>query len=470
MFADHLSDFVQQTFLAGIQAVSPAQLIQDSMSIDSDRFLTFHPQPTHFDLKPYDLKQYDRIVIVGAGKASGGLARELLARLQPALTPTQKVLGWINVADNDPGSSGSVRIFPARPVNSNLPTARVVEGTEQIVSLVKQLAPRDLCIALISGGGSALLCAPAPGLTLEDKQWVGRALSQQRATIEQINQVRRQLSAVKGGRLLQYRGGGDWVTLILSDILGDPLHLIASGPTIPQENSPQQALDTLAELGFNEANTPERIWSYLQQQRLCLTAGSIQNAWSAQHLLIGNLPRSIEACATKAAHDGWATHQEIQTQLDQSVGETADHFVAWLTDPVARSDRRALIRGGEPVLRLDRPPGIGGRNLHLVLSVADRLLNLPKDQFFSLPKFCLLSAGTDGEDGSAPVAGGWLNDRLLSCLREQRDEVSHYLNSYDAFSFFNRYQATCNPGPTGTNVGDLQLLFTSPEPAFSAVK
>ncbi len=468
MFADQLSDFVQQTFIAGIQAVSPAQLMQDSISINADRILTFNPHSSN-----YDLKQYDRIVIVGAGKASGGLARELIKRLLPAVTPAQKILGWINVADNDQGSSDSVRIFPARPVNSNLPTTRVVEGTQQIISLVKHLGPRDLCIAVISGGGSALLCAPAPGLTLEDKQWVGRALSQQLATIEQINQVRRQLSMVKGGRLLQYRTAGSWVTLILSDILGDPLHLIASGPTIPQIDSPQQALETLVELGFNQTNTPERIWNYLQHAKpfppdLMDAVKPIMTP--AQHLLIGNLKKAVAACAACSASAGWTVSIEIQDCLEQSVADTADHFVDWLTHPSIRSGRHALIRGGEPILRMDRPPGRGGRNLHLVLSIADRLLKLPKDQFFSLPKFCLLSAGTDGEDGSAPVAGGWLNDRLLGALRNQRDDVSHYLNSYDAFSFFSRHQTTCEPGVTATNVGDLQLAFTTSEPAFSAVK
>jgi hydroxypyruvate reductase len=517
VFADELSEQANEVFRAALQAVSAVTLIDKSVQMSNSGQLVFGnsqtpllrtgtPPPSgstnssavaaratthHVEFLPAN---FDRIVMVGAGKASGELTRQFCRRLSELNPVGLPISGWVNVADNDPVTnpaadtqaasakatiSDSVRIFPARPVNENLPTPRVLEGTQQVLSLVRQLGPRDLCVSIISGGGSALLCAPMDGISLEDKRWVGRELARRGATIEQINRVRQQLSLVKGGRLIAQRRQGAWVSLILSDVLGDPWPLIASGPTIPQADNPSLALDTLLELGLDSSSTPAAIWRVLQTaaSRSVQPQGDHQTSnmfasrdqLPAYHCLLGNLQTAVLGGAV-VAEPWFTTTTEVQRQAQETVQETFEHLVTWLLASRSSRQRRALVRGGEPTLQLQGPAGCGGRNSHLVLSVIDRLLRLPDSDFFQLPRFCLLVAGTDGEDGSAPGAGGWVNDRMIGVLREQRIDVTPYLVSYDAFSFFRRWQTTCETGATLTNVGDLQIALVAAEPAFSAVK
>ena len=185
-----------------------------------------------------DLRRVERIAIVGAGKAAGAMAVALENVLGPRLLAEKNVTGWINVPDDCLVPTQRVTLHAGRPAGINEPRPEGVEGTQRILEIVSALGPNDLCFCLLTGGGSALLPAPLPEISLDEKIAVTRLLSAAGANIEQLNTVRRQLSLVKGGGLARACGAGRLVTLVISDVLGDPLELIASGPTVPGSTTP----------------------------------------------------------------------------------------------------------------------------------------------------------------------------------------------------------------------------------------
>ena len=215
----------ERIWWAGVRAVQPSNLIPAAVSVECDELIVGDDA--------IDLRKIRRIVIVGGGKASGAMAQTLEAVLGERLLTEKQVEGWINVPADCVMPTRCVHLHAARPAGVNEPRAEGVAGTQRILELVSSLGADDLCLCLISGGGSALLPAPAAGVTLDDKICVARVLSAAGADITQLNLVRSQLSRVKGGGLARACRAGQLVTLIISDVLGDPLALIASGPTVP---------------------------------------------------------------------------------------------------------------------------------------------------------------------------------------------------------------------------------------------
>ncbi len=230
------------------------------------------------DQQRIDLDAMRRIVVVGAGKAGAGMAAALEEILGPALMEAKQVVGWVNVPAStaaprgSPVSSGTqvkypsprpsltrgeaeeqgtrrIHLHPARPAGINEPTAEGVAGSEEILKIVSSLGLDDLCIALLSGGGSALMPAPIEGISLADKLAVTRFLSAAGANIAELNTVRKQLSRIKGGGLARACRAGRLIALVISDVPGDPLDVIASGPTVPDSSTPQDALEILERSG-----------------------------------------------------------------------------------------------------------------------------------------------------------------------------------------------------------------------------
>ena len=249
-----------------------------------------------------------RIVVVGAGKAGAGMAQAVEDVFGPELMAEKQLSGWVNVpADcvSTGGKKGTVPIcakpgtdrrlvsgrsgghraklgrglspfcptaqrihlHAARPAGVNEPAAEGVAGAEEILRLVESLGPEDLCLCLISGGGSALMPAPVEGITLADKLAVTRHLSAAGANIEQLNTVRKQLSRIKGGGLLRACRAGRLVSLVISDVLGDPLDVIASGPTVPDSSTPQAALEVLDRFPRGRPASPRPCSTYLEKSR-----------------------------------------------------------------------------------------------------------------------------------------------------------------------------------------------------------
>ncbi|HND53406.1 MAG TPA: glycerate-2-kinase family protein, partial [Pirellulaceae bacterium] len=218
--SDQLRTDAFAIWMAAVDAVRADRLVRDQLAVVGDELRIGD------DRLP--LADIDRIVVVGAGKAGAGMAGGALAALGDDLAQAKQLTGWLNVPADCVQELPFITLHPARPAGLNEPTDAGVDGTRRILELVENLGPRDLCLCLISGGGSALLPAPADGITLADKQQVTKHLSASGANIRELNTVRKQLSRIKGGGLARACRAGRLATLIISDVLGDPLDVIAS--------------------------------------------------------------------------------------------------------------------------------------------------------------------------------------------------------------------------------------------------
>ncbi len=378
-----------------------------------------------------------RIAVVGAGKAGAGMAAAIEDVLGPRLMAEKQLAGWVNVPADCVGPLERIRLHAARPAGVNEPTAAGVAGAEEILRLVESLGPEDLCLCLISGGGSALMPAPVEGITLADKLAVTRYLSDSGANIEELNAVRKQLSRIKGGGLLRACRAGRLISLIISDVLGDPLDVIASGPTVPDSSTPQMALDVLDRFSARAEGTFPRVFAYLEDwlrnqtdpnSRRLTAAGKVSGQCTERagnvepfrralpagylcdgivggcrftNLVIGNNATAVAAAAEEAKRLGYAVVTRCATHSEGPADEVGRQLA---NDAIAmRSERgpACLISGGEPVVKLvERSQrGLGGRNQQLVLAALAQLFD------DGAGAIALLSGGTDGEDGPTDAAG-----------------------------------------------------------------
>jgi len=480
-----------QIWQAGVEAVRSGRLVRQSLRVDDGTLLIGNEKSSSLRLP---LDSIRRIVVVGAGKAGAGMAEAVEEVLGPRLMAEKQLAGWINVpadclpdvgpACRRPLNVRRIHLHAARPAGINEPTPDGVAGAEEILRLVESLGPDDLCLCLISGGGSALMPAPVEGITLADKLAVTRHLSAAGANTEQLNTVRKQLSRIKGGGLLRACRAGRLVSLIISDVLGDPLDLIASGPTVPDSSTPQAAIDVLEQFHTNEAGIATDVFVYLQQakrfaQKPPLSVGKpIDNsrgltapgvdAVCATNLVIGNNATAVAAAAEEARRLGYRVTATSATQSEgaaEDVGRSLAEMALKMRAGAGPTCRRPLIGcagagpscfigGGEPVVTLVEPSrrGLGGRNQQLVLAALLRLIDDGAEGV------ALLSGGTDGEDGPTDAAGAVLDADVLAAARRQNLDAADYLARNDAYRFFTPLDALIKTGPTQTNVCDLRVV------------
>ncbi|MDR0871028.1 MAG: DUF4147 domain-containing protein [Planctomycetaceae bacterium] len=420
----------------------------------------------------YLLKNFDRIVVLGGGKASGAMAQTLENILEP-LFDSKEIFGWVNVPEDCVKPLRKIHLHPARPAGVNEPTEAGVAGTSEIIRLAKELTPDDLCICLISGGGSALLPAPVSGITLQDKQEITRLLSESGADIQELNTVRKQISTVKGGGLKRLCAGKKLITLILSDVLGDPLDVIASGPTVDNRTTAPEALNILYKYREIRAghetkcNTSlNRVMQYLQNKVNetafpCLPPSC--KTGFVRNIIIGNNAAAVESAGEEALRRNYSYTMYVAKESGDTAEETGVHL-AKLALEMKYTGSDCLIHGGEPVVKLAPPElrGKGGRNQQLVLSALNYFLeHHPADKPFPI---AFLSGGTDGEDGPTDAAGAYIDAAMFQqVLGEKRNNpqfnLTEYLNRNDAYHFFERFGTLLKTGATGTNVCDVRIVL-----------
>lgn len=232
-----LRSAARQIWQAGVDAVSSERLVLKVVQCDGQRLNVCGHE--------FSIAELDRIVVLGAGKAGAGMAAAIEHALGDELVDA-KVSGWVNVPADCVRPLRKIVLHAARPAGVNEPTEAGVFGAEKILDLARSLGPRDLGLVLISGGGSALLPAPIPEITLADKQAITRWLMESGASINELNVVRKRLSRIKGGGLARAAASAkSLVTLIISDVIGDPLDVIASGPTVADTSTADEALAVL---------------------------------------------------------------------------------------------------------------------------------------------------------------------------------------------------------------------------------
>jgi len=434
----------ERIWWAGVRAVQPPQCIPAALEA----------------LRPAveDWRLDRSYLVIGGGKAGAAMAQVTERWLLDQGIPPDRLRGWLNVPEgSSPGRLQCITLHPARPPGVNFPTPAAAAGTLRMLDLVDQAPDDALILCLISGGGSALLTAPVGEVPLEDKVRVSRQLSAAGASIQELNTVRKHLSQIKGGGLAQRtfaRGTNrQLVSLIISDVIGDPLDVIASGPTAPDPSTFSDALTVLDRLGIRDA--PASVMPYLEagsRGERPETLKVIPRPEPAlMHRIVANNRLALDAATREAKALGY----EVIDLGDRLAGDTLDlaadfvsQFQAW------QSHRpRCILSGGETTVRLPPHPGKGGRNQSLSLALLRRLEPAAFDRATHL------CAGTDGEDGPTDAAGAFADAEILRRAAAQDLDAALALSNQDAYPFFAATDGLFRTGLTETNVMDLRVFL-----------
>jgi hydroxypyruvate reductase/glycerate 2-kinase len=394
-----------------------------------------------------------RVLVVGAGKAGAAMSAGVEAALAGHL---DRVEGLVNVPAETVRPLRAIRLHAARPAATNQPTAEGVAGTRQVLDLVASAGPQDICLCLLSGGGSALFPAPVESVSLADKQHVTQLLHACGATINEMNTVRKHLSFSKGGRLAQAFTGRALFSLIISDVIGDPLDVIASGPTASDPTTFADALAVLAKFRLTE-RAPPSVIHHLQEGAAGRVPETLKELPPHVHnFIIGNNVKSLAAAQRHAEHLGYRV-LNLGSYIE---GETNSVAIALagivrsihaqgqpVTPPVC------VLSGGETTVTLNPKHGLGGRNQEFVLAAA---LKLGPD---GLQRTVTLSGGTDGEDGPTDAAGAIADADTLQRAEQLGLDPAAFLARNDAYHFFEATGDLLRTGLTQTNVMDVRVFL-----------
>lgn len=387
-----------------------------------------------------------RTVVVGAGKASASMARAVEDHWPGPLS------GLVVTRDGHGDACKRIEILEAaHPV----PDARGLAAAQRIRAMVEGLGPDDLVLALISGGGSALLTLPAPGLTLADKQAVNATLLKSGASIGEMNVVRKHLSAIKGGRLAAAAYPAQVVTLVISDVPGDDPALIASGPTVADPSTFADAAAVLTKYGITK---PKSAVEHLKSAADETPKPGDSRLAKAQTITIAAPQLSLEAAAD-TARKARVTPLILGDAIEGEAREVG-RVMAGIARQAASRGQPApppvvLLSGGETTVTV-RGNGRGGRNVEFLLSLAIEL--------DGLPNVFALAGDTDGVDGVEEIAGAIITpDTLARALRRGIDPKASLANN-DGHGFFEALGDQVITGPTRTNVNDFRaILIIAPE-------
>ncbi|UJX41023.1 glycerate kinase [Desulfovibrio sp. JY] len=440
-------------FRAGLARVDPLAMMERVLSLTGD-ILRVH---TETECHEYDLSRFRNIYVLGAGKASARMALGLEKLLGERIAG-----GVVAVKEGYLEKLSRIHLMEAaHPV----PDARGVAAAAEILAMAQAAGPEDLVIVPVSGGGSAILAAPlslpARRLTLADKQETTRVLLSCGATIQEINCVRKKLSAVKGGRLAAAIAPAACLGLLLSDVVGDDLDVIASGPTVPDPTTAADALAVLDRYDVAGKIAPEALAVLLDVAagRAPETPKPGDPAFAhTRTVLVGTNFQALLASRDKAKELGYDT-VVLTSHLTGEAREMAHLFLGMAKDiaeygvPLARP--ACVIAGGETTVTL-RGSGKGGRNQEMALAF---LAGLARDAK-NAEEAVFLAASTDGSDGPTDATGAFAS---LDILREGQRlglDAARYLAENDAYHYFEAVGALLVTGPTNTNVCDIKVLLS----------
>jgi glycerate 2-kinase len=396
----------------------------------------------------FPLSSFANIYVIGAGKASAAMAKAVEAVLMDRITS-----GWINVKYGHTCSLDKISVHEAgHPV----PDQAGLSGSLRIVDLLKAAGEEDLVIVLLSGGGSALLPYPAEGLSLKDKQDMTQILLDIGADITEINSIRKHLSGVKGGHLARRAFPAAVITLILSDVIGDRLSSIASGPTVPDESTFLDCQRILFKYGI-ENQIPPKVLEFIESgvkgdKEETLKAGNPVFE-RVQNVIVGSNFLAVDAAREKAVELGYNS-LILSSVIEGETREIAKMHAA-IAEEIFRTGNplprpACIISGGETTVNI-KGKGLGGRNQEFVLATAIALNGL-RDTV-------VLSCGTDGTDGPTDAAGALADSHTLDLARRHGLEAERFLLDNDSFHFFQALDDLVITGPTLTNVMDIRILL-----------
>jgi hydroxypyruvate reductase len=435
----------EEIFRKSIEAVDPYKAVTRFVRITGDS-LSLGPNDESADY--FDLKKYDRIFLVGGGKATAPMARAMEELLGNKIRR-----GMINVKY---GFTEPLDITEITEAGHPLPDQNGVDGTKKIIDFLKDAGERDLVFSLISGGGSALLPQPAGNISLSEKQDLTRKLLECGASIDEINTVRKHISASKGGQMARAAFPATTINLMLSDVVGDNVDVIASGPFTPDSSTFENVFQILRKYDL------EGVPRVIQERLEAGIDGAIPETPKTgdkifdrvYNYIIGNNILALEAAEKKARELGY------QTLILSSMVEGETREVARVHSAIAKEILKTgrpipppacIISGGETTVTI-HGNGLGGRNQEFCLAAALDLAKVP-------PRVVILCGGTDGNDGPTDAAGGIVDPFTIKRGKEIGIEASDYLKDNDSYHFLEKTNDLLITGPTNTNVMDVRLIL-----------
>jgi glycerate-2-kinase len=400
----------------------------------------------------FNLEKSGRVFVVGAGKASGAMAEEIEKLLGDMISE-----GCVSILRGTRSMFNTERI-ELHESNHPIPNSDSLEATKRILSILDTAGPSDLIICLISGGGSALLCLPPDEVPLEDLETVIRSLQKLGTNINELNTVRKHLSQVKGGRLAEKAAsrGCTMVTLVVSDVVGDPLDVIASGPTAPDSTRYKDAIEVLKRRNLWN-DMPESARRHLLKGfngEIPETPKNESSVFSHVHnYIIGSCRQACNAAYTKARE--LDLNSIVLSTMVEGEAKEVGKFIAAVARELAThgspiNKPAAVIMGGETTVTV-LGTGRGGRNQELALSASKSIEGLEG--------VVIGSMGTDGVDGPTDAAGGIVDSHSLTNARLKGIIPLDYLSRNDSNTFFKKLgDGMIITGPTGTNVNDIMVI------------
>lgn len=390
---------------------------------------------------------FERIVVAAAGKGAYLMCRAAEEALGDLISEGVAVTKY-----GHGGKLGRIEIFEgAHP----LPDASGAEASEKIIELLRSSDEKCLVLCLLSGGGSALLVAPAENLSLDDIQKTTDLLLRAGADIKELNCVRKHLSKVKGGRLAEAAFPSPVISLILSDVIGDPLDIIASGPTSPDPTTFEDALRVIDKYDLKNY-IPSSVMKHLQggsSGRIKETPKDGDDIFSkVKNVIVGNNLIALEAASSKAKELGFEaeiTSDRLSGDASQLAATLAEYSIKRQSS-LAAGGRLCVISGGETTVVV-KGKGKGGRNMELALVFAEKIKGAQG--------ITLLSAGTDGTDGPTDAAGAIVDGDTVIKAAANGYVAGEYLEDNDSYNFFAQTEGLLKTGPTGTNVMDVQVMI-----------
>ncbi len=428
-------DRITRILAAAINGVNPMDAVAHYVKRNGNILSVSHAR--------YDLKMFQRVGVLGIGKASVAMAESLLEILSSDITDTLVI-----TKHADKVSHPKLNIlYGDHPIPGN----NSLETGKKTFQLVSSLGPDDLLFCLISGGGSALMASPIGGISLADIQELTSALLASGASIEEINALRRRLDNLKGGGIAKLTGGATVVALILSDVVGNSIETIASGPTAPDPTTRTDAISIITKYKL-ETQIPISIINSLKTSPETPKPGN-PIFGKIQNVVIGSNILAAQSALAQAKAEGFHPYllrADMQGEARRVAFEMATFLrqVTLTGDPVRAP--ACIIAGGETTVIL-KGNGLGGRNTEMALAAVTELAGFPRVMFVTL--------ATDGEDGPTDAAGAVVTGGTFHRAVDLGLQSELFLGRNDSYSYFSALDDLLKPGPTGTNANDLVFMF-----------
>lgn len=450
-----------------IKSVDPSVLIKKAIKIKNNKeiIITDVNGFKYF----FNLKDYESFHIVGAGKATARMAISLMQTLNLEFSS-----GAITIPYNEKVIPDKMNVIEA---GHPIPDQNSINGTKTIIDLLEKIQSRSLVFVLISGGASSLMCHPLDNLPLRSKQVITKLLLTSGASIHEINTVRKHLSKIKGGQLPKYLKNGHIITLILSDVIGDDLNVIGSGPTVGDNSTFANSIDILKKYNIWNCNDNKNAIDILNVKNVLHDGNKgileetprVENKIykRVSNIIIGNNQIACKRAMNELLKFGIKTRY-----LGSNVSLEAKVFGKQLVELLFSSQNNsfnnvnfrngsfAYVLGGETVVNLNinnnsknSEIGIGGRNQETIVSSINYLSN-----FKELKDFTIICCGTDGIDGNSESAGGLVSPLTLYAIDKEKINVNKYLTSHDSGTLLKKIKSQIITGRTGTNVNDIAII------------